>query len=142
MRLHRHLSGDESGAAAVEMALALPVMIVMIWAFVQLAQIYRASAGIQQALGQGARFATLCVPSAADGCDIPSGDEVHDRMMATVYGIGPGDFTANTPTKQTAGTTSYYDLEVTYTQPTNLLIFPGPTIHIDRTKRVWVASNA
>jgi hypothetical protein len=78
------------------MALALPVMIVMIWAFVQLAQIYRASAGIQQALGQGARFATLCVPSASDGCGIPSGDDVHDRMMATVYGIGPGAFTANT----------------------------------------------
>ena len=55
----RHFLRDESGAAAVEMAFALPVMIVMIWAFVQFAQVYRAMAGIQQALGQGARYATL-----------------------------------------------------------------------------------
>ena len=40
--------------AAIEMAFALPVLIVMIWMFVQLAQIYRAMAGIQQALGEGA----------------------------------------------------------------------------------------
>ena len=59
MRLRRlRLASDENGAAAVEMALALPILIVMIWVFVQLAQIYRAIAGIQQALGQGARFAT------------------------------------------------------------------------------------
>ena len=37
----RHLLRNESGAAAIEMAFALPVLIVMIWAFVQLAQVYR-----------------------------------------------------------------------------------------------------
>jgi Flp pilus assembly protein TadG len=50
---------DEKGAAVIEMAFVLPILIVMIWAFVQLAQIYRALAGIQQALGQGARM-PLC----------------------------------------------------------------------------------
>jgi len=141
MKLRLHLAADERGAAVVEMAFALPVLIVMIWAFVQLAQIYRAVSGIQQALGQGARLATLCVPT-INGCSIPTGQQVHDKMMDSVYGIGPGSFTANIPTKQTSGTTAYYDLQVTYTQPTNLLIFPGPTINVNRSKRVWVASNA
>lgn len=142
MRLRRlRLASDENGAAAVEMALALPILIVMIWAFVQLAQIYRAVAGIQQALGQGARFATICIPT-VNGCDIPTGQAVHDLMVSSVYGIGPGTFTANVPTKQTSGTTAYYDLQVTYTQPTNLLLFPGPTINVNRSKRVWVASNS
>ena len=62
-------------------------------------------------------------------------------MISSVYGIGPGTFTANVPTEQTTGTTAYYDLQVTYTQPTNLLLFPGPTINVNRSKRVWVAAN-
>ena len=42
------------GAAAVEMAFVLPVLVTFIWIFAQLAQVYRASAGIQQALGNDA----------------------------------------------------------------------------------------
>ena len=61
MKLCRRLRRDEHGAAAIEMAFALPILIVMIWMFVQLAQVYRAIAGIQQALGEGARYATLCL---------------------------------------------------------------------------------
>jgi hypothetical protein len=41
----------------------------------------------------------------------------------------------------TAGTSRYYDLKVSYTQPTNLLLFPGPTINVSRSKRVWVAGS-
>ena len=60
MKLRLRLRTDESGAAAVEMAFAIPIFVVMIWAFVQLAEVYRAVAGMQQALGEGARYATLC----------------------------------------------------------------------------------
>ena len=141
MRLRRIFHCEE-GAAAIEMAFALPALIVMIWMMVQLAQVYRASAGIQQALGQGARYATLCLnPSATAGCSMPTGQQVHDKMAATVYGIGPGNFSANTPTKQTTGTGAYYDLSVNYTQSTSLLLFPGPDITISRSKRVWVAGT-
>lgn len=141
MKLRRCLLEDQNGAAVVETAFALPILVVMIWMFVQLAQVYRAVAGIQQALGEGARYATLCVTPSITGCSIPSGQNVHDRMLSAVYGIGPGTFTPNTPAKQTVGTSSYYDLSVSYTQPTSLLLVPGPTITINRSKRVWVASN-
>jgi len=141
MMRFRSLARDEQGAAVIETAFALPVLIVLIWMFVQLAQVYRAMAGIQQALGQGARYATLCISPTSAGCSIPTGQQVHDKMVASVYGIGPGTFNANTPTKQTSGTGAYYDLTVTYTQPTNLLLFPGPTINVGRSKRVWVAGS-
>ena len=136
------LSGDEGGVAAVEMALALPVLIVMIYMFVQLGEVYRAMAGIQQALGQGARYATLCLDPGATGCTVPTGQQVHDKVLAAVYGVGPGSFNANTPTLQTDGSTGrYYDLTVTYSQATTLLFFPGPTINVTRSKRVWVAGT-
>ena len=137
LRLRR----DEKGAAAIEVAFALPILILMIWMMIQLAEVYRAVAGIQQALGQGARYATLCLTPSQTGCAIPTGDQVHDKMLSSVFGIGPGTFTPNTPTKQSSGTGSYYDLRVDYTQPTSLLFLPGPTITVSRSKRVWVAGS-
>ena len=62
------LSRDDRGAATVEMAFALPVLVIMLYAFVQLAEVYRAVAGMQQALGEGSRYATLCLTQSASGC--------------------------------------------------------------------------
>ena len=136
------LARDERGAAAVEMAFAIPILVVMIWAFVQLAQVYRAVAGIQQALGEGARYATLCLTQSANGCTAPTADQIKTRINTTVYGIGPGRFTVADPLPGTSGTAKYYDLTVSYTQHTNLLIFPGPDMSLSRSKRVWVSTSA
>jgi Flp pilus assembly protein TadG len=138
----RRLRRDEEGAAAIEMAFALPVLIVMLWMFVQLGMVYRASAGIQQGLGEGARYATLCLNPSATGCTIPDATQITDKINAAVYGIGPGNFTITPPVLQThANGGRYYDLKVTYTQSTSFLLFPGPDISITRSKRVWVATS-
>jgi Flp pilus assembly pilin Flp len=141
MMIRRRLIRDENGAAIVEMAFALPVLIVMIWAFVQLAQVYRAMAGIQQALGEGARYATLCLNPGTSGCSAPSTDDVKLKIQQSVYGIGPGTFDTPTVVEGASGTSSYYDLTVRYRQPTNLLLFAGPNIDVSRSKRVWIAAT-
>jgi Flp pilus assembly protein TadG len=149
MRIRLRLAKDQRGAAAVEMAFAVPIFIVMIWAFVQLAQVYRAVAGMQQALGEGARYATLCLTQSATGCAAPdpgtgtspAAGTIKAKIYTSVYGIGPGTFTVDDPTLVTSGTAKYYDLTVRYTQPTNLLMFPGPTMALTRSKRVWIANN-
>jgi hypothetical protein len=139
MTFVRRLCRDENGVAIVEMAFALPIMIVMIWMFVQLAQMYRAVAGIQQALGEGARYATLCLDPDPFGCKRPTIANIKAKIQDSVYGIGPGTFTVPDPTPGVQGTATYYDLSVSYTQPTSLLLFPGPTINLSRSKRVWTA---
>jgi len=147
MRLR--LDRDERGAAAVEMAFALPVLVVMLWAFVQLAQVYRAVAGIQQALGEGSRYATLCYTQSVAGCAAPAAGTgtspaagtIKAKIYSSVYGIGPGTFTVADPVAGTSGTATYYDLSVTYSQPTNLIMFVGPTMTLTRTKRVWISGN-
>lgn len=141
MKLVRRITHDERGVAAVEMAFALPIFVIMVWAFVQLAQIYRAMAGIQQALGEGARFATLCLNPAATGCSVPIAADIKTQITNSVYGIGPGTFTVTDPVSGIAGTSKYYDLTVNYTQPTSLLLLPGPTINVSRSKRVWIAAT-
>jgi Flp pilus assembly protein TadG len=143
------LSRDERGAAAVEMAFALPVLVVMLWAFVQLAQVYRAVAGMQQALGEGSRYATLCYSQSSTGCAAPAAGTgtspasgtIKAKILTSVDGIGPGTFTVDDPVYGTSGTANYYDLTVRYTQPTNLLMFPGPTMALTRSKRVWISTS-
>jgi hypothetical protein len=143
VKLPCRITRNQDGVAAIEMAFALPVLIVMIWMFVQLAEVYRAVAGIQQGLGEGARLATLCLnPNVTTGCDIPPPDQILAKINSAVYGIGPGSFTPTVSTLQTDATFggSYYDLSVTYTQHTSLLFVPGPDISVSRSKRVWVAT--
>src|SRR5438270_10624768 len=131
------------------MAFAVPSFVVMIWAFVQLAEVYRAVAGMQQALGEGARYATLCYAQSATGCAAPApgtgaspaAGTIKAKILTSVYGIGPGTFTVADPVGGTSGTATYYDLSVTYSQPTTLLMFPGPTMTLTRNKRVWISTN-
>ena len=133
MKLFKRLGRDESGAAVIEMAFALPAMIMLIWMIVQLGLVFRAMAGIQHALGEGARLATIW--------PVPDTDAIQTRMDEAVYGIGPGDFDIPDPVPGTADGSAYLDLEVTYSQDTDLLIIPGPTIEVSRTKRVWMAET-
>lgn len=123
---------DRRGAAVIEMAFALPALVVMIWAIVQLGLVFRAMSGIQHALGEGARFATI-YPQ-------PDNDAIEAKITDAVYGIGPGTFEIKDPVAGSADGSAYLDLEVTYTQSTDLLLLPGPTISVSRSKRVWVAN--
>ena len=127
----RDLRNDRRGAAVIEMAFALPVLIVLMWMIVQLGLVFRAMSGIQHGLGEGSRMATI-YPKKTDA-------EIQAKISDAVYGIGPGSFTIATPTSGSADGANFLDLRVTYTQPTDLLLFPGPTINVSRSKRVWVS---
>jgi len=131
MRLISRLRRDDRGTAIIETAFALPALIVMMWMIVQAGLVFRAMSGIQHGLGQGARTATL-FPK-------PSNTAITDAIWAAVYGIGPGDFDIPAPVSGTADGANYLDLKVTYTQETDMLLFPGPTITVSRSKRVWIA---
>ncbi len=129
--IKRSLKTDDRGAAVIEVAFALPILIELLWMIVQAGLVFRAMSGIQHGLGEGARYATL-YPQ-------PTAAQVKQKISATVYGIGPGSFTIADPATGKADGSTYLDLRVTYSQATDLLIIPGPTINVTRSKRVWVA---
>ena len=128
----RFLFSNDRGAAAIEMAFALPTLVIMIWMLVQLGLVFRAMSGIQHALGEGARYATIWPQ--------PTDDQIETKIEEAVYGIGPGNFTIHEPEPgMTDAGEAYLDLQVSYTQHTDLLLLPGPDITVSRSKRVWVA---
>lgn len=133
MTICKRLRKDERGAAVIEMAFALPILVMLIYMIVQLGLVFRAMSGIQHALGEGARAATLW--------PVPTVATVKTKMNAAVYGIGPGTFVIPTPAEGKADGSDYLDLVVTYTQPTDLIFIKGPTITVSRSKRVWKAET-
>ena len=133
MNMLHLLKRDERGAAVIEMAIALPVLITFIYGIFQIGILYQANAGMQHALGEGARFATLCQP-VTGGCNVSTDAQITAKMNAVVFGTKPGTFTIPAPITVNREMT----LTVNYTQPMNFLFFPGPTVNLTRTKKVYL----
>jgi len=125
---------DERGAGAVEFALSAPVLITMIYGIFEMSQLYEANAGMQHALGEGARFATLCIPTAT-GCNAESNDDIKAKMNAKLFGPIDGQFTIQDPVTDASG--NFKTLTVTYKRTMNFLLFPGPTVTLTRSKLVY-----
>ena len=135
-RLHK-LIRDRSGVSAIEFALAFPIFIQMIWMIFQAGFVFQAVSGMQHALGEGARYATI-YPRPTDAAIV-------QRMNDRVYGTSVGQFTVQPitagPNEMNGTSTAAKSLilSVKYEQATSLLIVPGPTISLTRTKQVWIA---
>lgn len=130
MKCLEKLRRDEHGAAAIEMAFALPVLLLFVFGIFQIGVILQANAGMQHALGEGARLATI-FPQPADFVIV-------SKMDDSEFGMSVGTF--NTPTistPATSGCTSCRDLQVTYTVTPNFVFFTLPAMTLTRNKRVY-----
>lgn len=125
---------DERGAAAIEFAIAVPVLVSMIWGIFQVGLLLEASAGMQHALGEGARFATLYVTNTSD--HRPSDTDIKARVNARIFKPGVGTFAVADPVDG-AG---FKTISVTYTMPMNFLFFTGPTVTMTQSKKVYVVT--
>lgn len=140
MMSFKRLLKNEHGAAVVEMAIALPVLVTMIYGIFECSQLYEANAGMQHALGEGARVATLCIPDSSNstsGCDNPSDTTILNRERDTLFKPAGGSFSLTIPS---AGG-GFKTLQITYTRTMNFLLVPGPSITLTRTKLVYVPDN-
>jgi Flp pilus assembly protein TadG len=120
---------NERGAAAIEFAIAVPILIVLIYGIFRLGLLYQANAGMQHALGEGARLATL-YPT-------PTDTQITAKMNAKLFGQGYGTFTVAAPVTSTTSKT----LTVTYTTPMDFLFLPGPTVTLTRSKVVYMPAT-
>jgi Flp pilus assembly protein TadG len=133
------LRNCQRGAAVIEFAIAVPVLVVMIYGIFEVGLIYQANAGMQHALGEGARLATLCTPS-GNACTSPSDTAIVAEMNAKKFGTNIGTFGTPTVTDPGSSACSFCrDLSITYSVTPSFLLFSGPAISLTRTKRVYVA---
>lgn len=131
MILKRKLRADERGTSAVEMALSLPILLTFIFGIMQVGMVMAADAGMQHALGEGARLATL-YPT-------PTDTAIKDKISAKVFGTYVGSYAVSDPVTTTVGTSKYKQLQVSYSVTPNFLFFSGQPITMTRTKRVYLS---
>ncbi|MBA2771419.1 MAG: pilus assembly protein [Sphingomonas sp.] len=131
--LHKLLD-DVRGVTIIEFAIALPVLVTFIWGIFQIGLLFMAYAGMQHALGQAARFATI-YPT-------PANDSIKTKVAANKFGTGNGTLEPLSIVEGTSGGTGpqYKTLSLTYRQPLNFLFFQGPNVTLTQSKRVYVAS--
>jgi Flp pilus assembly protein TadG len=127
------IRNDERGVAVIEMAFALPILLLFVFGIFQFGVILQANAGIQHALGEGARYATL-YPK-------PSDSLIQAKMANEVFGLNVGTFSAPTVgTPESSVCTNCRLLTVNYTVTPNFVFFSGPPITLVRSKRVYVSA--
>lgn len=130
MKFARKLGADRTGSAAIEFAVAVPVLVSLIWGIFQIAILYRANAGMQHALGEAARYATL-YPT-------PTDSQIQSKVTSGKFGLDNG--TWSTPTITTDNIAKTKLIGVRYTQPTDFLFFAGPTVTLTREKLVYLST--
>lgn len=123
------LLGDRRGSAAIEFVVAIPILVLMMWGIFQVGILYQANAGMQHALGEGARLATVW-PTRTDA-------EIQSKITSAKFGLANG--TWGTPQITTDTTAKTKTISVTYSQPTDFLFFQGPTVTLSATKVVYLA---
>lgn len=131
MTMRKKIRADAQGAAVIEIAIALPILILFIYGIFVVGQLFQASAGMQHALGEAARLATI-YPT-------PSDADLQAKMAAKKFGTKSGTLGALIITNGGTAAIPYKDLSLTYSQPTDFLFFDGPNVSLTRTKRVYLA---
>ena len=137
MMTRRKIFADDGGAAAVEFALAVPVLITFIWGIFQFSIVLLAQSGVKNALGEGARYATVFV-LANNGP--PTEAEIKSKITSSKFGLGNG--TWDEPQLDWDTTAHTVDISVSYTQPTSFLFFDGPDITLTGEKTVYYSPPA
>lgn len=143
---------DDRGAAAIEMALVLPILTIFIFGIFQVGAIFAANAIMQGALGEGARYATIW-PVHTDA-------EIKSRIESKVVNIYTGTFTVSNPVTtsvaaasataasgSTAATPAVAAVrktvvQISYSVTPNFIFFTLPALNITRSKTAYMSVEA
>jgi Flp pilus assembly protein TadG len=125
----------QRGAAAIEFAIAVPVMVVSIYGIFQVGMLYEANAGMQHALGEGARLASLYDRTTTT--HVPTDASIKAKMSAKLFGRNGGTFVVADPVSGTG----FKTLSITYTRHMDFLFLPGPNVSLNRSKKVYTTTS-
>ena len=120
---------DQRGAGAVEFAIIAPVLFAMLIGMAQLGILYFANAGLKNAVGEGARYATL-FPRPTDA-------QIIARINAKKYGLTASRITGPTIVSGTSNGATYADITMSYSAPIDFIFYEIGPITITQTRRVW-----
>jgi Flp pilus assembly protein TadG len=132
MRLLKILR-NHRGAAAIEMAIALPILVFTIYGIFESSMLLKASAGMQHAVGEGARLATIYPTPANSAVTAKVNDELFGMEEAK------SGFPLVSVVKANSTTQQWYTITVTFKKDVDFLFLPSREVTLVRSKRVYTA---
>ena len=123
-------AADRRGAAAAEFAIAVPVLLLMMFTCFQFGVLFLANAGLQNAVGEGARLATLWPRRTPN--------QIVAEINAARFGLNPAYLGEPQLTfGQTSGQ-DWVDITLTYTTDLDFLFFRIDGIQLQETRRAYM----
>ncbi|KKW92986.1 MULTISPECIES: TadE/TadG family type IV pilus assembly protein [Sphingobium] len=120
---------DQRGAGAVEFALALPPFIMLLMGALQLGIIACARTGLQHAVDEGARYASI-YPT-------PTDTDIIAKVNSREFGLDPAYTNNPTITHGTQYGVPYTEITMTYSRPLNFIVYQTPSLSISYTRRSY-----
>lgn len=129
MKLHKILR-DIRGSAAVEFALAIPVLATLMIAVLQFGILMHTSGSIRHAAGEGLRFAKIN-PAATDA-------QIISRTREAMAGIDQSGITALNFQRGTTNGAQFGRLTITYNAQPIVPFIPAQAVVLSETKQVYL----
>lgn len=123
------LAKDGEGIAAAEFALMAPLVLLLIFMVINIGLLFESYNGVQHAVGEGARYATI-YPR-------PSDDQITTVIQNAQFGLDPQYVSAPSYSHGTSNGIAYVDVTLSYQAPVSFPLFTLPAVPLSYTKRAY-----
>jgi Flp pilus assembly protein TadG len=129
-RRNLSLRRDKKGVGALEFALILPLLLLMIVGIAQMGIMYFANAGLRNLVSEGARFASIS-PRPTDAA-------IKARINQGGFGLNSAQLKAPVVTYGNTGGHQWADISVSYTVHLNFIFWSPAPFDITSSRRVFI----
>jgi Flp pilus assembly protein TadG len=133
MRFPSTFRHNQDGAAAIEFAFVVPVVMILFYGMAQFGIILMANAGIRHATDTAARAATVYI-----GATPMTDEEIIDIANNNIYGVENGTLSTPTVVRGTSNGVNYADITVAYSAPVDLIVYQTQPIVLSETRRAYL----
>ena len=124
---------NQDGAAVIEFALAMPIVIMLFFGMAQFGLILLANSGIRHALDKAARTATVYV-----GATLITDQQIRNTVTANLYGIQSGTVSNPVVSRGVVDGVTYVDISVTYSTSIDFILYTYSPISLTETRRAYL----
>lgn len=133
MKIWSKYRDNQDGAAAIEFALTIPLVIMLFYGMAQFGIVLLANSGIRHALDTAARATTVYI-----GATPLTDQQIRNNVTANLYGIKSGTVSSPTVTRGVVNGIKYVDISVEYTTPIDFIVVRAGPITLTETRRAYL----
>jgi Flp pilus assembly pilin Flp len=124
------LRRDKRGASAIEFALVVPFLVMVIVGIAQMGRVYLANAGLRSLVADSARFASISPR--------PSDDDIKARLRSGGFGLESGNLGEPVVTYGAENGANWAQIDMTYSVQLDFIFWrPAPTQLVEQ-RRVFI----